>query len=177
MPTLNIMIATEKVDTASFKKPGQDSENLKRIASYLSQIAYGTKAASVDISDSAAAPVAAAATLTCVSVIATDVVQIGTITLTGTSGGAEDDEFDIDGASDTLDAAAIAAAINTNPTLSEIVVATSAVGVVTVTAHQKGVIGNHISISSVDSTITASGAFLAGGLGGSKDAAETFSKT
>ena len=177
MPTLNIMIATEKVDTASFKKPGQDSENLKRIASYLSQITYGTKAASVDISDSAAAPVAASATLTLVSAIATDAITIGTITMTATSTPTTDLHWEIDGADDTADALSLANAINANPTLTEVVVATVAAGVVTVTAHQKGVIGNQIPISSADATITASGAFLAGGLGGSKDAAETFSKT
>ena len=175
--TLNIQISTEKVDTTDFKKPGQDRENLKRCARYLDQIATGKIAASVDISDSAAAPVAASATLTVVSAVATDSITIGAIVMVATSTPTTDLHWEIDGADDTADALSLATAINANPTLTEVVVATVAAGVVTVTAHQKGVIGNQIAISSQDATITASAAFLGGGLGGSKDAAEAFSKT
>ena len=175
--TLNIQIDTEKVDTADFKKPGQDRDNLNRISNYINSIATGRRQAKVYVSDGDAAGVAASATLTLVSAIATDVAQIGTITMTATSTPTTDLHWEIDGADDTADALSLANAINANPTLADIVVATVAAGVVTVTAHQPGVLGNHVSISSVDSTITASGAFLAGGLGGSQDAAESISKT
>ena len=177
MPTLSIQISTEKVNTADFLKPGQDRENLKRVGNYINSLATGRRQASIDISDSSAVPVAASATLTLASAVATDVAQIGTITLTATSTPTTDLHWEIDGADDTADAASLAAAINANPTLSQIVIATSAAAVVTVTAHQKGVIGNHISISSIDSTITASGAFLASGTGGSQDAVVTISRT
>tara|TARA_R110002126_G_scaffold64691_2_gene165609 strand:- start:96 stop:635 length:540 start_codon:yes stop_codon:yes gene_type:complete len=175
--TLTIQITTEKVDTADFKKPGQDRENLNRISNYINSIATGRRQAHVDVSNSLAAPVAAAGTFTLVSAIATDVAVIGTITMTATSTPTTDLHWEIDGADDTADALSLATAINANPTLSEFVVATVAAGVVTVTAHQKGVLGNQVSISSVDSTITASGAFLTGGLGGAKDAPESISKT
>ena len=177
MPTLNIQIATEKVDTATFKKPGQDSENLKRIASYINQIAYGTKAASIDISDSATAPAAASGTLTLVSAIATDVAVIGTETFTASSTPSTENEWEIDGADDTADALSLATAINAHSVTGKTYIATSALGVVTITARAKGSFGNELSISSVDSTITASGAFLTGGTGGAEDAPESFSKT
>ena len=85
MPTLNIQIATEKIETADYLKPGQDRENIKKCADYLNKIAVGKIAASVDIADSSAVPAAASATLTFVSVIATDVFVIGPVTFTATS--------------------------------------------------------------------------------------------
>ena len=177
MGTLNIQIATEKVDTATFKKPGQDTENLKRIASYINQLAYGTKAGSVDISDSATAPAAASGTFTLASAIATDAVTVGQETFTASSTPANENEWEIDGADDTADAAALAAAINAHSTIGKIITATSAAAVVTITASTKGSYGNQIPFSSADGTITASAAFLSGGTGGSEDAAESFSKT
>lgn len=75
------------------------------------------------------------------------------------------------GADDTEDAANLAAAINAVETaygngLGEVsaeVIATSALGVVTVTAAEEGTGGNAIDISAAPATITASGANLAGG--------------
>tara|TARA_R110002126_G_scaffold42101_2_gene122014 strand:- start:12939 stop:13472 length:534 start_codon:yes stop_codon:yes gene_type:complete len=177
MPTLNIQIATEKVDTATFKKPSQNRENLKRIASYIEKIATGKINASVDISDSATAPVAASGTLTLVSAIATDVAVIGTETFTATSTPTLENHWEIDGADDTADALSLATAINAHSVTGLNYIATVAAGVVTITARMKGSFGNELSISSVDSTITASGAFLTGGTGGGEDAPESFSKT
>lgn len=75
------------------------------------------------------------------------------------------------GADDTEDAANLAAAINAvekayGNGLGEVaadVVATSALGVVTLTAAEEGTGGNSIAISAAPVTITASGANLAGG--------------
>lgn len=123
-----------------------------------------------DIQTGSAAPVAASGTLTLVSVIATDVCVIGPTTLTATSGGAGADEWDIDGGTDTLDADELVTTINGHATLSQVVTASNVAGVVTITAKQKGVVGNFINISSVDSTITASAANLASGTGGVTEA-------
>lgn len=177
MPTLNIMIATEKVDTTIFKKPGQDRDNLKRIQRYIDQIATGKIAASIDISDSATAPVAASGTLTLVSAIATDVAVIGTETFTASSTPSGENQWEIDGADDTADALSLATAINAHSVTGKTYIATVVAGVITITARMKGSFGNELSISSVDSTITASGAFLTGGTGGAEDAPESFSKT
>ena len=177
MPTLTVTIATEKVDTTTFLKAGQNSENLKRISSYINQIAYGTKAASVDISDSSSAPVAASGTFTLGSAIATDAVTIGQETFTASSTPSGENEWEIDGADDTADAASLAAAINAHSTIGEQITATSALGVVTITATAKGSWANQVPFSSADATITASASFLAGGTGGAEGAAQSFSKT
>ena len=130
-----------------------------------------------DIQTGSAAPVAASATLTFVSVIATDAFVIGPTTFTATSGGSGAANFDIDGASDTLDAAAAVATINAHPTVSQVVTATNVAGVITITAKQKGVVGNFINLSSGDSTISASAANLGSGTGGSQGAPISISRT
>ncbi len=104
-------------------------------------------------------------TLTLVSAIAGDLAVVNGVTYTAVAGvPANFTEFSID-TSDTLAAASLAAAINgdtthddnkTVPTAE--VVATSALGVVTIEVD--GTIGNLVDISSIDSTITASGATL-----------------
>jgi len=177
MGTLNIMIATEKIDTATMKKPNQDRDNLKRISRYIDQIATGKITASIDVSDSATAPVAASGTYTLVSAIATDAVTIGQETFTASSTPSGENEWEIDGADDTADALSLATAINAHSTIGSMITATSALGVVTLTAQTKGSWANQVPFSSADATITASATFLAGGTGGSEDAAESFSKT
>jgi len=74
-------------------------------------------------------------------------------------------------------ASKLAAAVNAHSTLSKIVVATSALAVVTVTALQRGVVGNFIAFTDNDGTITSSGSgYLAGGLGGAKSATTHYSR-
>ena len=179
MPTLNIMIATEKVDTATFKKPGQNRENLKRLARYLDSIAYGTNAASVDISDSSTAPVAASGTFTLASAIAGDAITIGQETFTASSTPSGENEWEIDGVGNVADAASLAAAINAHSTIGEQILAESNTqnGIVVITARAKGSWANQVPFSSADGTITASAAFLVGGTGGAEGAAQSFSKT
>ena len=105
----------------------------------------------------------ATGTLTLVSAIVGDIAVVNGLSYTGVSGTPEEDEFDID-TSDTAAAASLAAQITTDTRTgitvpTAVVVATSAVGVVTINVD--GVIGNLVDISSVDSTITASAATLA----------------
>jgi phage tail sheath gpL-like len=168
MATLTLTIKTPSADVREYAAPGSPHRCLKNAANLLNAIASGsTETSQVSVQRSDTDPVAASGTFTLVSAIATDAITIGTITMTATSTPTTDLHWEIDGASDTLDAASLAAAINANPTLSKVVVASSAAGVVTVTALQKGLVGNQIPISSADATITASGAFLTGGTGGS----------
>lgn len=173
MATINVQILTNKPYT-EFAKADQRPENLYKLINLLSGMASGAlDQGNVYVSGSTVNPVAATGTFTLVSAIATDAITIGTITMTATSTPTTDLHWEIDGASDTLDAASLCAAINANPTLSKVVYATSSAGVVTVTAHTKGLIGNQIPISSADATITASGAFLTGGTGGASAAPVT----
>ncbi len=76
----------------------------------------------------------------------------------------------------TWTAASLAAAVNAHATVGQVVLASYAAGVVTVTAKQKGVVGNFIQLSDGDTTITSSGSgYLTGGTGGATDTAVNYS--
>ena len=170
MASVAITIKTEEAATVMQeliqKEAGKPKENCIALAQIFKELAAGMRSASFDVQTGSADPVAAAATLTLDTVIATDVVTVGAITFTGTDTPTTELHFDTDAGSDTLIAADIAAKINAHSVLQYVVKATSAAAVVTVTALQKGVAGNQIPIASVDSTITASAAFLEDGAGG-----------
>lgn len=165
MSTVSVTIKTPKSYT-NFNKSGQGKENLVRLINLLSGAVVGAHVGDVYVSGSTSDPVAASGTLTLTSAIATDAVTIGKTTLTASSTPANENQWEIDGASNTLDAASLAAAINAHSALSLIVSASSATNVVTITALQKGVIGNYIALSSAAGTIVASATYLASGAGG-----------
>jgi phage tail sheath gpL-like len=104
----------------------------------------------------------ASGTFTLVSVPEDDTVVIGAVTLTAKASPSGENQFSQAG-TDTADAASLAAVINAHSVLSKVVTATSALGVVTVTAQAIGLAGNQIAISETGSSITASGSYLAGG--------------
>lgn len=104
----------------------------------------------------------ASGTFTLVSVPADDTVVIGAVTLTAKASPSGENQWSQAG-TDTQDAASLAAVINAHSVLSKVVTATSALGVVTVTAQAIGIAGNQIAISETGTSITASGAYLAGG--------------
>jgi phage tail sheath gpL-like len=133
----------------------------QRFMKYLRTCMGGSKSAKFVVGVNAAS---ASGTFTLVSVIATDAVKINGVTFTCVASGATGDQFNV-GADDTATAVALAAAINASVTalVSGYVTATSALGVVTVTAAQPGLLGNAVTIESLDATITASGARLTGG--------------
>lgn len=112
-----------------------------------------------------AGAVKASGTATLVSVVATDSITIAGTTLTAVASGATSAQFNV-GANDTATAANLAAAINANTALQGIVDATSALGVVTITAAKPGKLGNLIAVTKTGSTITLSGAALTGGTEG-----------
>lgn len=70
------------------------------------------------------------------------------------------------GASDDADATNLAAAINADSTLNKYLTASAATNVVTVTAKQRGAIGNLISLVASGTGVTVGAARLAGGVGG-----------
>lgn len=152
----------------------KDKEGCRALKNYLARISTGQTRAKIDVQSGDAAPVAASGTFTLASVIATDACTIGTTTFTFTSSPTLSTDVEVDGADNTADAAALAAAINAHATVSQIVTASSDGAVVTITAKQKGVVGNFIPISDADSTITTSGAFLTGGTGGAQNAAQQY---
>ena len=172
MSSLIISIRTNK-DHQQYKKSGQKNQNMNRLLNLIAGLNAGSLLGEVFVQGSSADTlVAASGTFTVTSAIATDAITIGSVTLTASSTPADENEWEIDGASDALDAASLAACINAHSVLSKIVVASSASNVVTVTVLQKGVLGNQLPISSADATIVASGVRLTGGAGGATDSPE-----
>lgn len=107
--------------------------------------------------------VQASATITCdhTNQTANDTIQIGSMTLTAKDSGAITNQFNI-GASDTISAANLAAAINSYS--SSLLTASSATAVVTVKAAQAGTMGNAIPIilTQVASGLTTASALTNG---------------
>jgi hypothetical protein len=97
--------------------------------------------------------VAASATITLASFAAGTVILINGVPFTGKGSAATtgNDEFDISGGTDTLDATALAAAINASTTagISGVLSATSNAAVVTVTSLVPGLAGNAITIENL----------------------------
>jgi hypothetical protein len=112
--------------------------------------------------------VKASGTATLTSAVATDAVTINGLLYTAVAGAPADaTEFSID-TGDTEAAASLANAINTDVrvgTVASGVTATSALGVVTISAAESGIEGNTITTVSADATIVMSGATLSGGVG------------
>lgn len=164
MSSVVVTIKTSK-DYTTFVKAGQRAENFAALINIISGLNIGALIGDMYVSGSAVDPVSASATATLVS-CATDTITVGKTTFTGTGSPTTALHFETDG-DDTADAAALAAAINAHTDTSKIVYATSAAGVVTITAHSKGLLGNHIAFSETGTTITCTGSgYLAGGTGG-----------
>lgn len=126
-------------------------EALKEIVNHLHGGMNGARSVTgFKVADTA---VAATATITLASVAANTVLLINGVPFTATNGAATagNNEFDISGGTDTLDATALAAAINASTTtgIAGVVTATSAAEVVTVTAVRSGRGGNAITIENL----------------------------
>lgn len=173
MASLGLILKTDKSQSDLqdlFTNSNDQAETVKqRLAQFFRDLQSGTTRANIDIYEGSAAPVAASATLTLVSAVATDEITIGPVTFTATSTPSAETDWEIDGATDADDATSLAAAINAHSTVSQVVTASAASNVVTVTCNFKGVVGNFINISSADATITASAANLGSGAGVTSD--------
>lgn len=168
---MSSLVITVKSSEAAELKGSTGIESLNAISIHFAALASGNAKGKVYAQSASADPVAASGTWTLASVIATDTVTVGNVTFTFTSTPTLATDVEVDGADNTADAAALAAAINAHSTVSQIVTATAALAVVTVTAKQRGVVGNFIPFTDGDSTITSAGSgFLAGGTGGVTDA-------
>jgi len=173
MPTLNIQIKTSRADAADYTTTNRQ-KSMRNISNLVLGIAGGMIGSSVDVNVAEADPVAASVTATLTS-CATDTITILGVTLTGTGDPTTEDHFETDG-TDTADAAALAAAINAHSVLKNLVVATSAVKVVTIKFLVKGVIGNYLPAVTESGTtiVVANSGVWAGGAGGVTSAPTTF---
>lgn len=175
MASLVVTIKSSDSDITSIKRDDTEGrESLQELCNALDAYATGCAKGTVYVQSGTSNPTAASGTFTCASVVATDAITIGPTTFTFTSTPSDPEDVEVDGADDDADAAALAAAINAHSTVSQVVTASVADNVVTVTAKQRGVVGNFINISSADATITASGTNLEGGTGGATDAEATY---
>lgn len=171
MSSIQITVQTEKDVSTMVKPSGQAKENVKRALNLINGVQAGVLKGVIHLSASTETPAAATGTITLVSAVATNSVTIGkttfTFSSTPTSNTATAVDVEVDGADDTADAAALAAAINANALgVAKYVYATSALGVVTLTSRFVGDIGNLINLSKSGAPITVSGTYLSGGTGG-----------
>lgn len=152
-------------------------EEIRALRNFVQRIEAGSTACSFTAQTSTSAPVMASGTftLTYASISDMDTCVIGKTTLTcvtGTPSGSAQFKKQTDA---TVTAANLVACINANPTLSKLMYATSALGVVTMTMLVPGTLGNEIALTG-STGIVRSGAYLTGGAGGAETVAVTYHK-
>jgi len=180
MSSIILTIKSNRVyaDLARFMDVAGNKRNgVRKLKAYLKSVECGAELAAVTVQKGSAHPVAAAGTLTLTyaSMQNNDTVTLAGVVLTGVVGTPAGAQFKIE-TDGTVTAVNLAAAINANATLVTLVVATSALSVVTLTALQAGVCGNQYTlVSSRDPGVTVSAAKMAGGTGGALTTAITYS--
>lgn len=170
MSSLNVTVKAARADISEYVETSAHEQALN-LSNLFRRAAMGMEGIEMDVSTASADPVKASGTLTLTSVIATNACTVGKTTFTFTSTPTLSTDVEVDGATNALDATALAAAINAHTDTSKIVVASAASNVVTITALVPGVIGNQIALSSAAGTIVASATYLASGAGGVQSAA------
>jgi len=149
-----------------------------RLSAWFHALAGGIESASVSIQTGAADPVRSSqtATIVFVSLLATDTVTISGTVLTCTTSAPSANQFQrVTDA--TVSAANLAAAINSQATLLQLVSATSSGAVVTISANYSGIIGNLITVATSSvAGVVLGGSVLAGGAGGPGNAPITYSR-
>jgi hypothetical protein len=146
-----VTVASLNAGDLSFDSDAGAPNNLRALIDHLEGGLNGAHTIrTVTVRDSAEA---GSATITLASMAAGTVLLINGVPFTakGSAATTGNNEFDISGGTDTLDAAALAAAINASTTagISGVVTATSALAVVTVTASQPGAGSNGVTIENL----------------------------
>lgn len=116
--------------------------------------------------------VKATGTITLSAHVATDTVTVNGITFTCVASGATGNQYNV-GGSDTLTAVELVNALNANTTLDGMIVATSASGVVTLTALLPGELGNAVTLA-ISAHGSVSAARMAGGTNGTTETTHFF---
>jgi hypothetical protein len=145
--------------------------SMKRLANYVVALmaGYGNPGASMKVRNAA---VLATGSITFTGLpVANDTVTVAGTAFTAKASASTSTEFTI-GADATATATNLAAKLNAHTTISRYVTASSALGVVTLTAAVPGVFGNLVTLSEALTNATVSGATLSGG---SEDALFSFS--
>jgi hypothetical protein len=132
----NVTIASTNANDLSFDSDDGAQNNVRNLINHLEGALNGSRTVrTITVRDTA---VASTITITLASMAAGTVLLINGVPFTskGSAATSGNNEFDISGGTDTLDAVALAAAINASTTAGVVnaVTATSALGVVTLTA-------------------------------------------
>lgn len=172
MATITIFVSDTSRTSNEAKQIMQLSDAAKNndeavlLSRYFRRLAGGLGNGNVRVSVSGTAGVQAAGTITFASLANNDTITVAGVTMTAkTSGASGNAQFNL-GANDTAAAANAVVLINAHPTASLYVIATSALGVVTIRSLRHGILGNFIPLASSNNTRAAvSGATLAAGAG------------
>jgi hypothetical protein len=150
--------------TSRFSKAGSDKQQTNLIVNYLMSLLTRARNGKYTLQFQNGNAASSTGTLTLTSVVATNTCSINGITFTAIASGATGNQFNV-GGTDTITATNLAAVISASVTagVTGIVVATSALGVVTVSAALAGAHGNGYTITG-STNIVASGARLTGGV-------------
>lgn len=152
--TINDLIAeTNLVELAGLK-----------LKNFIKAIVTGIRPAVVQTKVNA---VKATGTVTLASHVATNTVTVNGIVFTCVASGATGNQYNV-GASDTLTAVELAAALNANTTLDGMILATSDSAVVTVESLIPGEIGNAVTLA-ISANGSVSAARMAGGTNGASE--------
>jgi hypothetical protein len=140
--------------------PGLRPESIQRVASYI----HGLSCVLSGRINVVTGAVKAAGTFTFTGrPTADETLTVAGVTLTAKDSGANGTtEFNTSASVVATTAANLAATINANTTLNKIVVATSALGVVTVTSKVAGLVGNYLIALTESMTNTATATFSGG---------------
>lgn len=162
--SLSLTVNASRQDLNDYLKQSADARGeCKALSTLFSKLASGAISGSVLAQKGTAAAVRASGTFTLTynSISNNDTCVVGGITLTCVTGTPTGAQFKKQ-TDATVTAANLAALINSLTTLNIYVSATSALGVVTITANQAGVTGNLIGLTG-SAGIAASAAALASG--------------
>lgn len=159
----NALYPQTKLIPPSSSTPGQGNSVLKQMDDFLLELITGVYRSNVQVMSSG---VYATGTATLASTVATNTIVIGGVTLTAVNSGATSVQFNV-GATDTITATNLAAAINALTTINKVVQATSSAAIVTIACLVPGTIGNLVTLSAGGGTITV-GASLTGGTDGTQ---------
>jgi hypothetical protein len=162
MAITNIVKYTWPSAEAAFLTTSSPRQLATLVGDAIGSIANGTRPGSISTCQAEVGGAAASATFTLASAVNPNTATVGTVVFTCINSGSPTNVQFLSGANDTAAAKNLAAAINANPTTKLIVSATSALGVVTVTALEKSLLGNYVTFTG-STNITANHATLVGG--------------
>jgi hypothetical protein len=162
MATFRIVCNSTALRTEKVRSTKGRYTNVSQLVRFFRGLLIGAANGTVTV-EADASKTAATGTVTLASVSNNDTVTLGSVTITAKTASPTGNQFLV-GVSDTADALALATFINAHATLSLYWSASSALGVVTITAIGKmlGVIGNFPILSSSNNTRLAVVAFASG---------------